>query len=312
MDGMSGSLDRAIILDPPFRHFGGKRKVAQVVWRALGNPGAYIEPFAGSLAVLLARPDVGRLEIVNDLDGMIANFWRSVQQDPETVEYYATWPKVEIDLKSRYKYLQSALPDLVQSLDRCPNFCDSKIAGWWLWSHQSSIAMMGRGIHFAVGQTRLLSGSDPGWLNDFKDRLSGVVVMCGDWERLFSRALDHSGGVIGVFFDPPYGSGCQEMYAVNSPGVYHLVWDKAIELGERTDYRVAVCGYDGDGPCLPDGWTEYRWSSTAGALRSRGDSMSNRHRERIWFSPHCLPWLDKQLDFFATDYVDGTENRSLI
>lgn len=44
-------------LAAPFPWFGGKRKVAPEVWAALGDPDNYIEPFAGSLAVLLAVTD---------------------------------------------------------------------------------------------------------------------------------------------------------------------------------------------------------------------------------------------------------------
>lgn len=40
----------------PFPYFGGKRRAAPIIWRELGDPAGYVEPFAGSAAVLLARP----------------------------------------------------------------------------------------------------------------------------------------------------------------------------------------------------------------------------------------------------------------
>lgn len=43
-------------LKSPFVWFGGKRRVADQVWAALGDVDNYVEPFAGSLAVLLGRP----------------------------------------------------------------------------------------------------------------------------------------------------------------------------------------------------------------------------------------------------------------
>ena len=55
-------------LRAPFPWFGGKRRVADVVWRAFGNVPNYVEPFAGSLAVLLARPHEAKIETVNDRD----------------------------------------------------------------------------------------------------------------------------------------------------------------------------------------------------------------------------------------------------
>ena len=43
-------------LKAPFPWFGGKSRVAHFVWPRFGNVGNYVEPFAGSLAVLLKRP----------------------------------------------------------------------------------------------------------------------------------------------------------------------------------------------------------------------------------------------------------------
>ena len=41
-------------LRAPFPWFGGKRRAADLVWPRLGDVSTYNEPFAGSLAVLLA------------------------------------------------------------------------------------------------------------------------------------------------------------------------------------------------------------------------------------------------------------------
>ena len=68
----------------PFPYFGGKRRAAEIVWRALGDPGGYVEPFAGSAAVLLARPPMSgrRVETINDADGWLVNAWRAIQLAP--------------------------------------------------------------------------------------------------------------------------------------------------------------------------------------------------------------------------------------
>jgi DNA adenine methylase len=43
--------------------------------------GHYVEPFAGSLSVLLAKPP-SAMETVNDLDGEVVNFWRVLRDQP--------------------------------------------------------------------------------------------------------------------------------------------------------------------------------------------------------------------------------------
>ncbi len=58
----------------PFPWFGGKSKVAPIVWQAFGEVKNYVEPFFGSGAVLLGRPHPPHTETVNDADGFICNF----------------------------------------------------------------------------------------------------------------------------------------------------------------------------------------------------------------------------------------------
>ena len=43
-------------LRAPFPWFGGKSRAADLIWPRFGDVPNYVEPFAGSLAVLLGRP----------------------------------------------------------------------------------------------------------------------------------------------------------------------------------------------------------------------------------------------------------------
>ena len=80
-------------LKAPFPYFGGKATVTSLVWQRIGTVRNYVEPFFGSGAVLLGRPDpIDGAETVNDLDGMLANFWRALQHNPGAVADYADWP----------------------------------------------------------------------------------------------------------------------------------------------------------------------------------------------------------------------------
>lgn len=121
-------------LKAPFPWFGGKRRVAHVVWRALGaDVPNYVEPFAGSLAVLLGRPGgAGKIETVNDRDRYLANFWRAVTADPLEVAHCADWPVNEADLHARHAWLvkQDAFRERMHT---DPDFFDAKIAGWWVY-----------------------------------------------------------------------------------------------------------------------------------------------------------------------------------
>jgi len=117
----------------PFPWFGGKSTVADLVWRRFGDVTNYVEPFFGSGAVLLDRPPFTGTETVNDKDGLLANFWRAVQHDPETVAHWADWPVNENDLHARHIWLLGKKDDLPRMLDADPDYFDAKVAGWWVW-----------------------------------------------------------------------------------------------------------------------------------------------------------------------------------
>lgn len=100
-----GTTERGFKL--PFPWFGGKSRAAAEIWQRFGNVNNYVEPFAGGLATLLLRPDFDKnqdfgIEIINDLDCYVANFWRAVSQDSEGVARFADWPVNEADLHARH------------------------------------------------------------------------------------------------------------------------------------------------------------------------------------------------------------------
>jgi hypothetical protein len=134
------------------------------------------------------------------------------------------------------------------------------------------------------------------WLLDYMqrlaDRLRRVRVCCGDWKRVLgSETTLKTFSPTAVFLDPPYAHAERDagLYAVEM-AVATEVREWAMAHGDDPTVRIALCGYDGE-HAMP-GWTEYAWKAAGGysGLSRTGKSRgrSNRYRERIWFSPHCL------------------------
>jgi len=136
-------------LRAPFPYFGGKSAVAGEIWQRFGDVPNYCEPFFGSGAVLLARPNFHgrRTETVNDIDGFVANFWRALRADPDGVTQWADWPVNEVDLEARHYWLVSEGRARLDAILGDPEGFDAKIAGWWVWGLCSWI-----GSGFASGQ----------------------------------------------------------------------------------------------------------------------------------------------------------------
>lgn len=128
----------------PFPWFGGKSDAAPAVWSALGDVPHYLEPFAGSLAVLMRRPHEANRpyysETVNDADGLLVNAWRSIQLSPDATADAASWPVAEADLMARHLALVRWRQERqLEHLMADPLWHDPVMGGWWLWGQSAWI-----------------------------------------------------------------------------------------------------------------------------------------------------------------------------
>ena len=184
------------MLKSPFVWFGGKRKVAAEVWDALGDVDNYVEPFAGSLAVLLARPHdltdgSRRAETVNDADGFLVNFWRAVKHAPHEVAEHCSDPVNETDLFARHMWLVNTGRERIAQLENDPDWFDAKVAGWWVWGVN---AWIGSGWCAGTGPWR--PNEDPRQRPHLGDAGQGVnrqLPHLGDAGQGVNRKLPHLG-----------------------------------------------------------------------------------------------------------------------
>lgn len=314
-------------LQAPFPYIGGKSRIASRVWGYLGDVPNYVEPFAGSLAVLLSRPTEPKIETVNDLDGFVCNFWRALKAEPKLVAEHATNPVNENDLHARHSYLVSVKEDIEPRLSGDPDFYDAKLAGWWAWGvscwlggefcagngpwrsvdgrlvkgdarqgvtkRLPQLGIAGQGVTKQLphlGNPFAPSDELLGWFYALAARLRTVRICCGDWSRVCdSRATLTGHGTTGVFIDPPYGHDLRAagLYANDDVDVTADVEAWCRKWGDNPQMRIVLCGYEGEYD-LP-GWRVDSWKASGGYGRlGNGRGKENRHKERLWISPHCL------------------------
>jgi hypothetical protein len=312
-DGALSGCDRVTRLRAPFPWFGGKSRVGPLVWERFGEVPNYVEPFAGSLAVLLGR--VGpvsrqREETVNDVDCWLVNFWRATKAEPNAVAASAEWPISEPDLAARHRWFRESL-GLRERIYADPEFYDVRAAGWWVWGICSSIGEAWtrggeqRPSAFQNGNRRngLYTTANPAEaLERLARRLSHVRILSGDWSRAVSSSRLGS-PLSAVFLDPPYGGELVRPYAGQSESVAGEVQAWALEHGDNPALRIALCGLEGE-HAMPDGWETVRWEGHGGFGRrtETGRGRDNAARETIWFSPHCLKPSSRfaETDMFAS------------
>jgi len=317
-------------LQAPFPWFGGKSRASDLIWSGLGDVQNYVEPFAGSLAVLLGAPKVANIETVNDLDGFVANFWRAVVHKPEETVHWADWPVNENDLHARHSWLVPRREALSRKLEGDPDYCDPKIAGWWVWGIccwigsgwcsgngpwsvvDGEMVKKGRGVNRQLphlgdagrGVNRQLPDlRDKGvhkntslleWFTALSERLRMARVCCGDWKRVLGPSPTTKLGVTGIVLDPPYSDNerSSNLYALDSGTVAADVRSWALEHGDDPKMRIALCGYDTE-HVMP-GWVGLPWKANGGyGSQGNGRGRENASRETVWFSPGCFDNLEK-------------------
>jgi DNA adenine methylase len=301
-------------LRAPFPWFGGKSRAADLIWERFGDPANYVEPFAGSLAVLLARQSLPKVETVNDADCYLANFWRALRHDAETVAHFADAPVNEADLHARHLWLvhQSAFRERMKT---DPEYFDTRIAGWWVWGQclwigsgwcdatdvPDKLPNLTSGFGSGTGlaqQVPDISRAGTGihasgihaYLDTLARRLRRVRVVCGDWSRVVTPAVTSGIGLTAVLLDPPYDAPrAADLYTHDEcEQVSADVRSWAVLNGDNGLLRIALCGYEGEHE-MPATWECVGWKARGGYGSQRKDGENlNRKRERIWFSPHCL------------------------
>lgn len=310
-------------LRAPFPYFGGKRDVATLIWARLGRVRQYIEPFCGSAAILLTAPEPASLEVVNDMNGFIANFWRAVKNQPDEVARQADYPVSHIDLGGRHVWLMGQRERLGAELADPLWPGDARVAGWWLWGQCSWIGSgwcewfkadstsqywdqtphasdAGMGVQ-ALGQVPRLAEVG-GILSAARstDERHDLLTSCGRtawrWLHELADRLERVRVVHGSWercLNNHYGAESTAVFLDPPYRAFEKLYGVSAPCADGVEawardnahLRVALCGHLGDYPTLDgQGWDMVPW--TRKRLTYSGSGTTDK--EAIWFSPACL------------------------
>jgi len=177
----------------PLTYYGGKQQLADRIIPMIPDHDLYCEPFLGGGAVFFRKPK-SKIEVVNDVNSELVNFYRVVQRDFVSLE-----KEVMITLHSRDLHRKARViyenPDMFDPLKRA----------WavWVLASQSFGAMLDGSFGYDRSGTtskRLKSKRDS-FTWEYAVRLQEVQIECADALRIIrSRDMKRS------FFycDPPY------------------------------------------------------------------------------------------------------------
>ncbi len=176
---------------PPFAYYGGKTTLAPTIASLLPAHEHYVEPFAGSLAVLLAKKP-SRAETVNDLDGDLVTFWRVLRDRADDLERACI-----LTPHARSEF------DLSKSLD-CDDEVEKARRVWVRLVQSRSQSMKPTGWKFEkrAGSFQSLLKSRAGRIGDVAERIAEVSLESRDALDVIRDYGAEPGCCL--YVDPPY------------------------------------------------------------------------------------------------------------
>ena len=156
----------------------------------------------------------------------------------------------------------------------------------------------GNGVHGNVEFSGNRRAHLTAYMRQLSARLERVRVCCGDWTRVMGPSVTWKHGLSAIFLDPPYSAEAgrqSRLYSTDSGTVAHDVRRWCVENGDNPLLRIALCGYRDEGheELESHGWHAHAWKANGGyGSQGNGRGRANKHREVIYFSPHCLNPVD--------------------
>jgi DNA adenine methylase len=266
----------------PFAYFGGKTRLADKIVDLLPEHHHYVEPFAGSLAVLLAKPRAA-METVNDLDQDLMTFWRVLRDRPEDLALHmALTPHSRAEHQAAYD-----LADL-DELERARRV-------WVLLSQGRGGSMRRTGWRFY--RQPASTYSFPEYLAAYVERvppaaqrLAGVSLECRDALEVITDYGQHPSVLL--YCDPPY------VGSTRSANYRHEMTrdDQHTELAAAlVDCKAAVVLSGYHSPLyddLYDGWHRAELKAWTGNGMRKGSTKTDGDRIEVLWSNRTFPAED--------------------
>lgn len=179
-----------------FKYPGGKWSIAKWIISFFPEHHSYLEPFAGSLAVLMNK-ERSNIETVNDLDGNVVNLFEWIRKDPERLAheiYYTPYSR------QVYDDAYSQMPQ-ENSFERAVNFYIRLNMGYGFRTNGEKVGWK----NDIQGREKAYAARD--WANipemiwQIAERLRGVQIECRPAIEVIRRFNYPN---VLVYGDPPY------------------------------------------------------------------------------------------------------------
>lgn len=255
----------------PFQWIGGKYEIAPWICSRFPGHKTYVEGFGGAAGVLLHK-EPSAVEVYNDLDKELVNFFRVARERPEDL---ARGLLLSPYARSEFEVAKALEGD---DLERARKFA--------VVARQSMGGVWGRAWSAVVGHSRRgMGSSNSRWLNLPED----ILAIAGRFARVqieslpaldLIRRYDRKDTLF--YLDPPY------LPATRQEGLYRyeMAVDKHVELLAllaRVQGKVVLSGYASDlyDEALRGWWREVRQVTCRSNVKASGQLSDRPKREEV-------------------------------
>jgi len=266
----------------PLRYHGGKWRLASWIISQFPEHVCYVEPYGGGASVLL-RKKVSPIEVYNDTDGSVVNFFKVLREKPEDL-----CRAIELTPWSREELAAAAEP------------CEDALE----WARR-------RYVRSFQSRSQTMSHLSPGW--KFQKSMMGaqVVSLWNDPSHLLLAAermkqvhIEHDDALQVIqrydtnntlfYVDPPYLAETRSRSWAGRAYKHEMSTDDHESLAEQLHHlngMVVLSGYDSDlYQSLYSGWECVSHGAVDGAGNIRQEVLwmnhdaSQKHRQHTLFS----------------------------
>ena len=283
----------------PFGYYGCKQRIASRIVGQLPPHNAWVEAFCGSAALTLAKKPAP-IEVINDINGDIVNFFRQLRDQPaemqrvlkltpyarEELRIARTRVKNLTDLERARRFFVAAMMAINGSFGEAEGG----------FSFSNSYARRGMEARVSRWQTM------PDYLMLVAERLHRVRIEHRDALDLLDDFMNRPATL--VYLDPPYLADRKGGYEhdLNSEE-YH---ERLLKVAIRAKCMVFISGYESD--LYNDYLTHVRgWQKRRFKTTTRGHNGKDSEREEIVW--HNLPYANAMKSGRVALHLSAKEKR---
>jgi DNA adenine methylase len=175
----------------PLSYIGGKSRLASRVIQRIPEHLAYVEPFAGGAQVFFHKAP-SKIEVLNDLDGEVVNFYRVCQAHHEELIRFMRFMLLS---REWFERLQKTPPSSLTDIQRAARYL-----------YLQKVAFGGRVRsqsygYFVTASNRFSPKKIPEIVSRSHQRMAGTQIECSRYEEVLER---YDRPTTFFYIDPPY------------------------------------------------------------------------------------------------------------